>query len=214
MEYRVEQLAGTTGLSVDTIRYYQKLGLVEAPAKRGRTAVYDETHKRRLEEIAQLSDDGFTLAQIARLADHPDDRLLDALKGHDAETYTRDELANRGGIERSLVDLAIDAGLIRATADQDHFGADAVAMLGAASTILASGLPLDDLISIAVDHASHVEHVVDNAIDTFSRHLPANIDPAEAVADLVPAVSELVAQHFRHTLVDRATARLHSEVTT
>jgi len=214
MDYRVEELARVAELSVDTIRYYQKLGLLDAPAKQGRTAVYGEAHRARLDEIARLSEDGFTLNQIGRLAEHPDDVLLTALRAADEELLDRSELASRSAIDKELVDLAIDAGLIRSrTPDGEQFGPDAVAMLEAASTILASGLPLDDLIAIAVDHASHVENVVDTAIDTFSMHLPVGTDPAEAVTRLVPAVSELVAQHFRHTLVDRASARLHTEAT-
>ena len=211
MDYRVEELARDAALSVDTIRYYQKIGLLEPPLKQGRTAIYGPAHRARLGEIAQLSEDGFTLAQIGRLAHHPDDRLLEALRTGDGEHVSRDELAERSGIGRDLVDLAVDAGLIRSLDnDPERFGAEATSMLEAAATILASGLPLDDLIAIAVDHASHVETVVDNAIETFTRHLPANTDPAAAVEQLVPAVSELVAQHFRHTLIDRATARLQS----
>ena len=35
---RVEQLAGRAELSVDTVRYYQKLGLLHPPLKEGRVA--------------------------------------------------------------------------------------------------------------------------------------------------------------------------------
>jgi DNA-binding transcriptional MerR regulator len=215
MDYRVEELAQMAELSVDTIRYYQKLGLLEPPAKQGRTAVYGDAHRARLDEIVRLSEDGFTLAQIGRLTEHPDDVLLGALRADDDELLDRRELASRSTIDKELVDLAIDAGLIRSRGTEgEQFGLDAVTMLEAASTILSSGLPLDDLIAIAVEHAGHVENVVDNAIDTFSRHLRAGTDPAVAVSQLVPAVSELVAQHFRHTLVDRASARLQSAETT
>lgn len=218
MDYRVEELARAAGLSVDTIRYYQKLGLIEPPEKSGRTAVYADAHLTRLDEIAKLSEEGFTLSQIARLSDHPDDLLLAALRSDDEELFDRDQLVSRTGIDAQLIDLAIDAGLIRprtsTTEEPGRFGQDSVAMLEAASTILATGLPLDDLIAIAVEHASHVEAVVDNAIDTFNRHLPAGTDAPAAVAQLIPAVSELVAQHFRHTLIDRASTRLQpSQVT-
>ena len=215
MSFRVEELAVDAALSVDTIRYYQKIGLLDPPEREGRVAVYSAAHRARLDEIARLSDEGFTLAQIARLSDHPDDRLLSALRQDDTEVISRSELADRAEIEPELVELAIDAGLVRSTdASGDTFGPDAVEMLTSARTILATGLPIDALVALAVDHASHVEGIVDTAIDLFRRHLPDDTDPATAITELVPAVSALVAQHFRHTLVDRATARLQTEEVT
>ena len=35
MEYRIEQLARTAGVAVDTIRFYQGKGLLEAPRRDG-----------------------------------------------------------------------------------------------------------------------------------------------------------------------------------
>lgn len=210
MEYRVEELAAAADLSVDTIRYYQKIGLLDPPERRGRIGVYAQRHRERLAEIHELSARGFTLAQIARLARHPDDRLLDALRaGSDDDTVERAELARLADISDELVDLAIDAGLVRPrSTDPERFGGDAVEMLRAAATILSAGLPIDDLVPLAVEHAGHIEALVEAAIDVFARSLPDDADPAATIATLVPAVTELVAQHFRHTLVDRATARL------
>lgn len=210
MDYRVEELASSAALSVDTIRYYQKLGLLDPPDRQGRVAVYGDAHRDRLAEIAALSAKGFTLSQISRLSNHPDDRLLDALRADsDPELIDRSELAARSGLDSALVELAIDAGLVRHdSSSPDKFGNEAVDMLEAASTILDSGLPIDELIAVAVEHAAHVEGVIDSAIELFRRHLPPDADPAETVAELVPAVSELVAQHFRHTLLDRAGRRL------
>jgi len=65
---RVEQLAGRAELSVDTVRYYQKLGLLHPPLKEDRVALYNDSHAHRLEEIRNLSEEGFSLAQIQSLA--------------------------------------------------------------------------------------------------------------------------------------------------
>jgi hypothetical protein len=35
--YRVEELAAATGVGVDTIRFYQGRGLLDAPERRGRS---------------------------------------------------------------------------------------------------------------------------------------------------------------------------------
>ena len=48
MEYRVEELAKASGLPVDTIRFYQGKGLLPAPRRLGRLAVYGDAHLERL----------------------------------------------------------------------------------------------------------------------------------------------------------------------
>ena len=212
MEYRVEELAAAADLSVDTIRYYQKLNLLASPVKRGRSGLYTQLHRRRLDEIRRLGDEGFTLSQIGRLLDTSSDRMLEALRGGDAvEVVGRAELAKLTGLDPDLLAIAIDAGLVRAhPGTDDSYGQDVVDMLRAAAVILESGLPLDELTAIAVEHAAHVEDIVDRAIDLFGR-LAAKDDGSALISRLVPAVSELVAQHFRQT--DRKSTRLNSSHT-
>ncbi|TCK26903.1 MerR family transcriptional regulator [Pseudonocardia endophytica] len=62
----VDQLAEATGVSVRTIRFYSGKGLLPAPRLRGRTGLYDTTHRARLELIGELSALGFTLAAIEK----------------------------------------------------------------------------------------------------------------------------------------------------
>ena len=66
-ELTVDQVAAAAGLGIDTVRYYQRLGLIPAPIRKGRRAAYHEDHVARLAEIRRLADDGFTLAQIGAL---------------------------------------------------------------------------------------------------------------------------------------------------
>jgi DNA-binding transcriptional MerR regulator len=85
MEMRVEQLSVGTGLSVDTIRYYQSKGLLDPPRREGRVAWYDDRHVERLDRIRSLQRRGFTLATIVRLVsgdlDAADEALLAELTG-------------------------------------------------------------------------------------------------------------------------------------
>src|SRR5271166_3945634 len=85
MEMRVEQLSVRSGLSVDTIRYYQSKGLLDPPRRAGRVAWYDDGHIDRLDRIRTLQQRGFTLATIARLVsgdlDAADEALLGELSG-------------------------------------------------------------------------------------------------------------------------------------
>jgi MerR family transcriptional regulator, copper efflux regulator len=69
----IGQLAKQSGLSRDTIRYYEKLGLIEAHARAAGSSykVYGPECQRRLDDIAQLKKAGFTLREISQLASDP-----------------------------------------------------------------------------------------------------------------------------------------------
>lgn len=208
--WRVEALAAQATISVDTVRYYQKLGLLHPPERHGRVAIYDATHLERLVTIRRLSDEGFSLSQIERLLDGESDPLFGALQSSD-RTVSFEQLVELSGFPTEIIELAVDAGLVRAVpTDPGRFDREAVTMLTAGSALLEAGLPLEELLGVAMRHAEHVETVVDEAIELFQRHLePGERDRrADIVADLVPLVSDLVAGHFRQTLVDRASSRL------
>ena len=67
MELRVAELAEAAGVGVDTVRFYQARGLLPAPLRRGRFAIYGRDHLERLRRIRSLLEAGFSLAQIRRL---------------------------------------------------------------------------------------------------------------------------------------------------
>ena len=60
--------AKQTGLSIDTIRFYQKLGLLKPPARTaGGYRVFSKTDIAELQFIAKAHDLGFSLAEIKEL---------------------------------------------------------------------------------------------------------------------------------------------------
>jgi DNA-binding transcriptional MerR regulator len=67
MRYRVEELAGRAGTSVDTVRFYQTRGLLPQPEREGRVVFYSDEHVERLVRIRELKDKGFTLKSIKGL---------------------------------------------------------------------------------------------------------------------------------------------------
>src|SRR5437899_810156 len=96
MEYRIEQLARASGMAVDTIRFYQGKGLLDAPRREGRVTWYGESHLERLGRIRDLQRRGFTLTVIRRFLEgelEPSDELLDAsgllVKHHFQRTLLR-----------------------------------------------------------------------------------------------------------------------------
>jgi hypothetical protein len=65
----VTELAETVGMTPRNIRAYQSKGLLFPPTIQGRVAVYSGEHVARLELIASLQREGFTLAAIKRLVE-------------------------------------------------------------------------------------------------------------------------------------------------
>ena len=233
---RVEELASAHEVSVDTVRYYQKIGLLHPPARQGRMARYDDSHVQRLGEIRRLSAAGFSLAQIGRLGDGDDDPMLVALGARHGDTLTFEELVRQSGLDEELVRLATDTGLVRPlrtsaggaddapdaasgaseAADGEGaiagtlYSAGALTMLRAATELLAAEMPLDDLIGLALRHASNMEAVAADAVGLFAERfadVPA-AQRADLAARLIPLVTDLVAQHFRESLVEHATERI------
>ena len=68
----VTDLAALVGMTPRNVRAYQSRGLLFPPQIHGRKARYTGAHVARLELIGSLQREGFTLAAIKRLLEHPD----------------------------------------------------------------------------------------------------------------------------------------------
>lgn len=78
----IGKLASEVGVSVETIRYYQKRGLLNQPCKpaMGGFRSYSESDVGRVRFIKRAQQMGFTLAEIAELVTHADDNNCKAAK--------------------------------------------------------------------------------------------------------------------------------------
>lgn len=225
MEWDVTSLAGRTGISVDTLRYYQSQGLLHAPQRRGRRAFYDESHVDRLERIRSLAARGFSLKAIAALLEAGDasesDRLLLAAIERESGgvRYSSAQIAERAGIPRSVLAAVEKAGLAEAEIAADGAAAyteSDLRVAGGAARLLRYGFPLTRLIALAARHDRAVRKTVDDAIELFDENVrkpsKSTDDRRDAVADafreLLPVVTALVAHHFQRVLVNRALRRL------
>lgn len=237
MQYRVEELAAACGVKVDTVRFYQGRGLITAPERRGRNAIYDEHHVARIRQIRSLLGQGFSLAQIRRLpapedversltpdelAPDSEDALLSAL-AHESvgeRVFTRAELAGEAGVPEELVQAAQAAGLLEtvASGEAERFSSADVEMLRSGIAILGAGFPLGEFLALATRHVQNVQQISDAGIDLFDDHVRKVAgdggDPEEvarAFRILLPQVTRLVALHFQRTLVNRAIERLRAK---
>lgn len=67
----ITELADRVGMTPRNIRSYQSRGLLFGPEIRGRIARYTSAHAARLELIASLQREGFTLAAVKSLLENP-----------------------------------------------------------------------------------------------------------------------------------------------
>ncbi|WP_309090057.1 helix-turn-helix domain-containing protein [Phenylobacterium sp.] len=62
------RLAQASGVNVETVRYYERIGLMPEPSRTaGGHRTYDEGHRRRLSFIRRARELGFTLEQVREL---------------------------------------------------------------------------------------------------------------------------------------------------
>jgi DNA-binding transcriptional MerR regulator len=223
MKYSVEELAKAAGVAVDTVRYYQSQGLLQAPRRVGRRAVYDESHRRALRRIKQHQAEGLPLAVVKKVIGAPASgarrsALLKAVARETSPpTLTRAELAAGSGVPEGLLTSLEAAGLLvpAMVGGVPRYGDADLQMVRAGLAILAAGFPLPELMQLAVRHAAHVESIADDAVALFDRFVRktdgAGAEPT-AIADtfrrVMPAVTALVAQHFQRTVLRRALERL------
>lgn len=82
MGYSIGQIARRVGCNVQTLRYYEEIGLIEPPARTaGNQRQYRETDLERLRFIRHARELGFSLDAIRsllRLSRHGDDPCLEA----------------------------------------------------------------------------------------------------------------------------------------
>lgn len=173
--YTVDELAGVTGMTVRTTRYYAGLGLLPPPTRRGRMAYYTPAHRARLELIRALQEHGFTLSAIEKyLARVPLDASIEDLALQRAlltswgagprESVTRDELERRAG--RPLSDEAIGqlVTIYAVRRDGDRF--EPLPSFDAAIQLMQLDLPVD---------------AVEEAAEAITRHMDALADELTAI---------------------------------
>lgn len=63
----IGELSRRTGCNIETIRYYERIGLMPAPPRRGRYRSYDGAHIARLGFVRRARELGFTLGEVRAL---------------------------------------------------------------------------------------------------------------------------------------------------
>jgi DNA-binding transcriptional MerR regulator len=78
--FTIGNLARAAGVSVETVRYYERRGLLDRPARRGSEyREYSDADVARLRFIRRAKELGFTLAEIAELLPVSDNGCADGM---------------------------------------------------------------------------------------------------------------------------------------
>jgi MerR family mercuric resistance operon transcriptional regulator len=102
----IGELSRRTGCNIETIRYYEHIGLLPVPARSGRFRRYDEEDSRRLAFVRRARELGFSLEEVRallRLAAREGDSCGEARKvaaAHLAEV--RGKIADLRAMETAL----------------------------------------------------------------------------------------------------------------
>ncbi len=230
MRYRVEELATQCGVSVDTIRYYQRMDVLPRPQREGRVAWYTDEHVERLAQVQRLQQRGLSLAMIGRVLSGNSDAseqalaaaLAGPLPGEEPERLTLAQLADRTGVSETLLEVVEREGLLvpRSGDPQAPYTVADVDAVRAGIALLEAGVPLSELLALAREHDDAMRALATRAVDLFARYV---VDPirgateseaeaaermVQALQSMLPAASAVVSHHIGRRLLAAARERI------
>ena len=113
----VGDLARAKDTKVETVRWYEKVGILPKPARTaGNYRAYGAEHLNRLSFVRRGRDLGFTLDEVRALLELADQRDRDC---SEVDAIARQHL---GDVERKIADLTALAAELRSVIGQCHGG--------------------------------------------------------------------------------------------
>ena len=194
MAWSTSEIAKLAGTTLRTVRHYHDIGLLDLPERRSNGyKQYDVAHLVQVLRIKRLTELGFSLSQIAAMAD-TDDHPDEALRTLDAELAASIQRLQRARLELSLIlrkstPSDLPAEFTTATAVNNLSAADRSFV-----TVLSRVLSTESLQA----WSDMLQQPVTDPAAVLFTHLPADTDEKtrEALAKaLVPYVKGLYADH-------------------
>jgi DNA-binding transcriptional MerR regulator len=209
--WRIDELAQRAGLTVDTIRYYAREGLLAPPAKQGRHRLYCAEHLERLDRIRELRAQRFSLAAIRAIVD-VDRPGLEGLFTTGDRGYSLAELVERSGVDQELVSGLREVGLLP---DPAEFGGEAyddadLAVLRAVAELRTIGMTPEILLALGRIYVDHFAELQRDVLDMLSGKANPAWNPDELVSvqerltanaqRLMPAINQVLNYVHQRTL--------------
>lgn len=200
-EYRIDDLARAAGTSVRNVRAYQEKGLLEPPARVGRTAIYGDAHLARLRLILQLLERGATLQLIADLVDawHDGQDIADLLGLESAllapaadEVTDAMSLDDLGGLfgadpDPNDVERAVELGILRP--DEGRYRVIAPRLVQVGTDLAQMGVPVAEMLEHVGGLRARMESVAHDFVDLAVHHLFRDLIEDVERADLGEAAT-------------------------
>jgi DNA-binding transcriptional MerR regulator len=206
----IEQLASQADTATSTVRMYQTKGLLPPPVRRGRIGYYGQGHLSRLRLIADLQEQGFSLASIKRLTDAWESgRSLDDVLGLEtqvASVWAREEPVRLGlrefrqrfpgqKVTPAIIARAIRMGLI--SIDGAGIMVRKPGFLRIGSELARQGIPATE----ALDELDALQSVANGIAERFTRVFERHMwrdfvqagMPSEQIAPLTDSLGRLSA---------------------
>ncbi|MGO4255715.1 MerR family transcriptional regulator [Marmoricola sp. RAF53] len=218
--YRIDELAQVTGVTVRNIRAYQERGLLPAPERRGRVALFDDTHVSRLKIITSMLDRGYSAAHITEmlsawesgkdLADvlGLEGALVAAHVGEEPVVVDRDEARELAGGEVELAVL-LDAGLLEPAGERagERVRVLRPELVRGFAEMRGYGIGTKDMVRLSSDVQVSVDRITRRLVEEGMRQVGHRFTgddlTGEGVGDLVEMLTR-----FRHLALTNVNAAL------
>ena len=212
-EWRIDDLAQRAGLTVDTVRFYQREGLLPAGERVGRSKRYGVAHLDRIQQIRDLQARRFSLAAIKALLESERQDLVDGIfAGEGGLSYSLPDLVERSGIQADLVERIRVVGLLRDPAEFGRAAYDATDLdvVRAVAELHRLQLPDDILVELVSIYVRGVEAMQSEVLELFAGHRGPAWDPkaltafqqsaAGSAGQMLPLVTRVVEYVHQRTL--------------
>lgn len=192
--WRIDDLAQRAELTVDTIRYYQREGLLPPAERAGRLKLYGPEHLQRLERIRELQARRFSLAAIRALLDEHYEEIVGGIFADVGErTYSFDEIVERSGIDADLATALHESGLLL---DPQEFGREEydgndLELLRTMAELARLGLPDAAIVELGRIYATGIDTTQREIIDLFTTggSIPMSPEQRQEFQDLAAATA-------------------------
>jgi DNA-binding transcriptional MerR regulator len=208
--WRIDDLAHEAGITVDTIRYYAREGLLPAPTPAGRHRLYGDRHLDRLRRIRELQERRFSLAAIRAIVETNRPGIDDLFSGSGL-TYTLGELIARSGVPADLVEQLRRVDLLPDPAEfgrADYDETD-LHLLEAIAELQQIGMPAEVLVELGAIYVRNFGVLQREVLDMFAGRTHDDWSPemrsavqglSAAAGRLVPAVGRVLNYVHQRTL--------------
>ncbi len=216
--WRIDELARRSGLTVDTIRFYQREGLLTDTIRVGRKVFYDERHLRQLVSVKRLQEHRFSLAAIRGLVEDGHLEAVDAMFTS-GEPLQRAQLRESCGLSDGQLQDLERLGFVEASPD-GFFEASDVRSLQAVAGLADRGVPWELILGMLELYVASYQAIEDGLFDLLSggaavmdkASLEDFFAEAAGVADELLSLASVIPVHLHQRLVRKLAERVAHEV--